>query len=86
MRDLYARFGGGLATIFLSLVLIWLAAMVLAPNLMMIDYALRPNLPPPRSGPRPMPGRWTISFIWRTKGCIARSSSRPSGQAPWSRR
>lgn len=50
MRDLYARFGGGLATIFLSLVLIWLAAMVLAPNLMMIDYALRPNLPPAQIG------------------------------------
>lgn len=50
MRDLYARFGGGLATIFLSLVLVWLAAMVLAPNLMMIDYALRPNLPPAQVG------------------------------------
>lgn len=50
MRDLYARFGGGLATIFLSLVMIWLAAMVLAPNLMMIDYALRPNLPPAQQG------------------------------------
>lgn len=50
MRDLYARFGGGLATIFLSLVLVWLAAMVLAPNLMMIDYALRPNLPPAQIG------------------------------------
>ena len=50
MRDLYARFGGGLATIFLSLVMIWLAAMVLAPNLMMIDYALRPNLSPAQIG------------------------------------
>lgn len=53
MRDLYARFGGGLATVFLALVLVWLAAMVLAPNLMMIDYALRPNLPPlQQGGPR----------------------------------
>ncbi|SNR54694.1 ABC transporter permease [Paracoccus sediminis] len=50
MRDLYRRFGPGLATVFLSLVLIWLAAMVLAPNLMMIDYALRPNLPPAELG------------------------------------
>ncbi|QKV19141.1 ABC transporter permease [Oricola thermophila] len=53
MSDLYHRFGGGLTTIFIGLVLAWLAGMVLAPNLMMIDYALRPNLPPADiGGPR----------------------------------
>jgi spermidine/putrescine transport system permease protein len=53
MADLYRRFGGGLSTIFVGLVLVWLAGMVLAPNVMMIDYALRPNLPPAElGGPR----------------------------------
>lgn len=53
MSDLYHRFGSGLTTIFIGLVLAWLAGMVLAPNLMMIDYALRPNLPPADiGGPR----------------------------------
>lgn len=50
MADLYGRFGGTLGTIFLALVTVWLAGMVLAPNLMMIDYALRPNLPPAELG------------------------------------
>ncbi|WP_159591364.1 ABC transporter permease [Chelativorans xinjiangense] len=53
MAELYKRFGGGLGTVFLALVAAWLAGMVLAPNVMMIDYALRPNLPPADiGGPR----------------------------------
>ncbi|WP_048645651.1 ABC transporter permease [Nitratireductor soli] len=50
MAELYRRFGGGLGTLFLALVAVWLAGMVLAPNVMMIDYALRPNLPPSQIG------------------------------------
>jgi spermidine/putrescine transport system permease protein len=50
MGALYHRFGGGLSTVFFALVAVWLAGMVLAPNLMMIDYALRPNLPPSAIG------------------------------------
>jgi len=50
MRDLLQRFGGGLTTIFVALVLLWMVGMVLAPNLLMIDYALRPNLPPSQAG------------------------------------
>ncbi|EKF19341.1 ABC transporter permease [Nitratireductor pacificus] len=50
MAELYRRFGGGLGTLFLALVGAWLAGMVLAPNVMMIDYALRPNLPPSQIG------------------------------------
>ncbi|WP_295810146.1 ABC transporter permease [uncultured Nitratireductor sp.] len=50
MSELYRRFGGGLGTVFLALVGVWLAGMVLAPNVMMIDYALRPNLPPSQIG------------------------------------
>lgn len=50
MAELFHRFGAGLATIFTALVLLWLVGMVLAPNLMMIDYALRPNLPPAQIG------------------------------------
>lgn len=53
MAELYRRFGGGLGTLFFALVAVWLAGMVLAPNLTMIDYALRPNLPPAEiGGPR----------------------------------
>ncbi|EIM77476.1 binding-protein-dependent transport system inner membrane protein [Nitratireductor aquibiodomus RA22] len=50
MSELYRRFGGGLGTLFVVLVGAWLAGMVLAPNVMMIDYALRPNLPPSQLG------------------------------------
>lgn len=50
MRDLFQRFGGGLASAFLILVAIWLVGMVIAPNLMTLDYALRPNLPPAQIG------------------------------------
>jgi len=50
MIELYNRFGSWLATIFIALVLLWLVGMVLAPNIMMIDYALRPNLPPAQLG------------------------------------
>ncbi|WP_265517480.1 ABC transporter permease [Nitratireductor luteus] len=53
MTDLYKRFGGGLGTLFVALVAVWLTGMVLAPNIMMIDYALKPNLPPAEiGGPR----------------------------------
>ena len=72
MRDLYRRFGPGLATVFLSLVLIWLAAMVLAPNLMMIDYALRPNLPPAElGGPQDV---WSLdNFLYLTNEGVHRA-------------
>ncbi|GGK27399.1 ABC transporter permease [Salinarimonas ramus] len=46
MSALTGRFGPGLAGLFLVLVGFWLAGLVLAPNLMMIDFALRPNLLP----------------------------------------
>lgn len=50
MRDLVGRFGASLTTIFTALVLLWLVGMVLAPNLLMLDYALRPNLLPGQIG------------------------------------
>ncbi|MFV0409338.1 MAG: ABC transporter permease [Paracoccus sp. (in: a-proteobacteria)] len=50
MTELYRRFGGGLATFLTLLVVIWLVAMVIAPILMTLDYALRPNLPPAELG------------------------------------
>ncbi|WP_309085332.1 ABC transporter permease [Chelativorans sp.] len=53
MSEFYGRFGTGLGTLFAALVAVWLAGMVLAPNIMMVDYALRPNLPPADlGGPR----------------------------------
>jgi spermidine/putrescine transport system permease protein len=50
MTALMHRFGAGLGSLFLALTLLWLVALVLAPNLMMIDFALRPNLPPAEIG------------------------------------
>lgn len=50
MAELTRRFGGGLATFVLALVAVWLVGLVLAPNLLMIDFALRPNLPPAETG------------------------------------
>ncbi|MFC6488707.1 ABC transporter permease [Nitratireductor sp. GCM10026969] len=53
MAELFSRFGGALGTVLMVLVAAWLAGMVLAPNVMMIDYALRPNLLPAEiGGPR----------------------------------
>jgi spermidine/putrescine transport system permease protein len=46
MNALLDRFGPGLSATFVALTAIWLVGMVLAPNLMMIDFALRPALPP----------------------------------------
>lgn len=50
MRDLVHRFGPGLSSLFSVLVLFWIAGMVLAPSAMMIEFALRPNLPPAAIG------------------------------------
>lgn len=50
MSEVFRRFGRGPALIITGLVFLWLAGMVLAPNLMMIEYALRPNLPPAQIG------------------------------------
>ena len=44
MSRLFDRFGPVLGGAFLGLVVIWLVAMVLAPNVTMIDFSLRPNL------------------------------------------
>ena len=50
MSALVQRFGPGLSTAFVAMVAGWLAVMVLAPNVMMIDFALRPNLVPSEIG------------------------------------
>lgn len=50
MADLLRRFGPGLSAVFMVLVAGWLIGMVLAPNLTMIDFSLRPNLPPAAAG------------------------------------
>lgn len=46
MSSLFNRFGTGLGGLFLVFVLLWLLVLVLAPNLFMIDFAFRANLPP----------------------------------------
>lgn len=50
MHSLTARFGPGLGGAILLLVALWLVGMVLAPNLMMLDFSLRPNLMPSQIG------------------------------------
>lgn len=50
MASLTARFGPGLGGAILLLVGVWLIGMVLAPNLMMLDFSLRPNLMPNQIG------------------------------------
>lgn len=50
MAELFRRFGSGLGGLFLAATILWLAVLVLVPNLTMIDFSLRPNLPPAELG------------------------------------
>lgn len=50
MSEIFRRFGGPLGAGLLLLVGLWLAGLVLVPNLTMLDFALRPNLPPSQLG------------------------------------
>lgn len=45
-KQLKARFGGGLAIGILSIIAVWLVVLVILPQLLMVDYSLRPNLLP----------------------------------------
>jgi spermidine/putrescine transport system permease protein len=65
MAELFHRFGTGLAGIFTLLVALWLAGMVLAPSAMMIEFALRPNLPPAAiGGPQDVYSLDNILYLW----------------------
>ncbi|WP_439615534.1 ABC transporter permease [Shinella sp.] len=50
MHSLVQRFGPGLGSLIILGVAVWLVGMVLAPNLMMLDFSLRPNLTPAQIG------------------------------------
>ncbi len=50
MHSLNQRFGPVLGSLILIAVATWLLGMVLAPNLMMLDFSLRPNLTPAQIG------------------------------------
>ncbi|MBP1876465.1 spermidine/putrescine transport system permease protein [Ensifer adhaerens] len=50
MNEITQRFGKRLGGCFVLLVLFWLAGLVLVPNLTMLDFALRPNLPAAQLG------------------------------------
>ena len=50
MHSLTQRFGKGLGGGIMLLVVVWLVGMVLAPNLMMLNFSLRPNLVPSQIG------------------------------------
>ncbi len=65
MTELFRRFGPGLGTVFVALVLLWLAGMVLAPSVMMVEFALRPNLPPAEvGGPRDVYSLDNLLYLW----------------------
>ncbi|MGO4624901.1 ABC transporter permease [Ensifer sp. 2YAB10] len=50
MHSLFQRFGPGLGSAIVICVAVWLLGMVLAPNVMMLDFSLRPNLTPAQVG------------------------------------
>jgi spermidine/putrescine transport system permease protein len=50
MQDLVRRLGLPLTVLVVATVGLWLIVMVVLPQLLMIDYSLRPNLPPSRIG------------------------------------
>jgi spermidine/putrescine transport system permease protein len=65
MAELYRRFGPGLATLLALLVAVWLLGMVLAPTAMMVEFALRPNLPPAaQGGPEDVYSLANILYLW----------------------
>lgn len=45
-NQLKARFGSGLAVGVIGMIAIWIIAMVILPQLLMVDYSFRPNLLP----------------------------------------
>jgi spermidine/putrescine transport system permease protein len=49
-NQLKARFGSGLAVGIIGMIAIWLIALVILPQILMIDYSLRPNLLPAEVG------------------------------------
>jgi spermidine/putrescine transport system permease protein len=65
MTDLYRRFGPGLATALVLLVAVWLIGMVLAPTAMMVEFSLRPNLPPAAAGgPEDVYSLDNFAYLW----------------------
>lgn len=49
-KQLNARFGGALSVGIIALISVWLIAMVILPQLLMLDYSFRPNLLPSEAG------------------------------------
>lgn len=49
-NQLKARFGSGLAVGVIGMIAIWIIAMVVLPQLLMVDYSFRPNLLPAEIG------------------------------------
>ncbi|BFM50265.1 ABC transporter permease [Marinomonas sp. THO17] len=49
-NQLTARFGSGLAVGIIGMIAIWLIALVILPQLLMVDYSFRPNLLPAEVG------------------------------------
>jgi spermidine/putrescine transport system permease protein len=50
MRNIIQRFGPGLGSLIIVGVAVWLLGLILAPNLMMLGFSLRPNLTPAQIG------------------------------------
>lgn len=50
LREFFNRNGYGLGSLMLGLVLFWTIGLIILPQLSMLDFSFRPNLPPPEIG------------------------------------
>ena len=59
MKEVLRRYGPGLTAAIVALCAFWVVMLIVLPQLLMIDFSLRPSLPPARSlrTRRPRKGR-----------------------------
>mgnify|MGYP000126439820 CR=1 FL=1 len=50
LKDFFTRNGVGIGSLMLGLVLFWTIGLIILPQLSMLDFSFRPNLPPPEVG------------------------------------
>ncbi|SEP73896.1 spermidine/putrescine transport system permease protein [Faunimonas pinastri] len=68
MAELSRRLGGPIAALAVAAVAIWLVLLVALPDLLMIDYSLRPNLPPSEiGGPQDVHSLANYAVLWSNK-------------------
>ena len=50
LKEFFDRNGLGISSLMLGLVLFWTIGLIILPQLSMLDFSFRPNLPPPEIG------------------------------------